>query len=707
MSTEQDLHQLLNNADKEFISIKNRKKSRPLYEKALDLAIKLSKKIEINYIKAKIALIDEDPQKALKYLDNIKNKRFDLFLNVMNYKGVALDSLEKYNQAIECYEVVLKNDPEFALAWNNKGIAYDSLGNHGENPICHKKAIECFNKVIKLNKSITDLTASAWNNKGIAFDHLRNYEKAIYCYNKSLEHNPNYHKAWNYKGIAFCSLGKHNEAIRCYNEGLKIDSTYQWFKINKGRAFHLKGEYSKAVQCFDEVLESEPDNEDAKLNKILSTIYLGSLDKKEIEELYNQILEDFEIISNKKIRDEKVLELEAHKAVILKLKDQYKLILDKKDDCQEVLDNYLSPRDNPMDDNFLMVLRRWNSWTPAIITDTESNMGGGYFLFWEGKGIVIDPGFDFLYNFLHKEKLRIYDVNAVIITHAHIDHCVDFEALLTLIYEYNDSLEHKKKFMDTIDDKIDHEIEELEIEEFNKDLDGKKKKIDVFLNLGAMKKFLGWIPVDEKDKNAKIKRIYPLEPGITHDLEDYNLKLKIKKAIHNDILTKTYSTGLLVELYGKAGYDKKNPFKIGFTSDTRHADEIVAQYKNVDVLVPHLGSIDENDFNPLSKKRDQNHLKLKGVISAISKSQAKLAVISEFGEELGESRIDLVDALNGAFEITRCLTGDIGLKVKIPELSIKCQGCNKFVNRNRIIEGIDHSSEDKGVVYYCPDCNQT
>lgn len=705
MSTESDLELLLDKADKKFVSIKKRKNSKPIYQKALDLAIKQSKKIEIHYIKGKIALIDEDPKKALKHLNHIKNKKFNLFLKAMNYKGVAFDILGEYDKAIECYEIVLKNDPEFALTWNNKGIAFDNLGNHGEYPICHKKAIECFNKVIKLDKPIDDLTASAWNNKGISFDHLGNYKKAIDCYNKSLDHNSNYHKAWNYKGIAFCSLGKHNEAIRCYDEGLKIDPTYKWFKINKGRAYHLKGEYSEAIHCFDEILNSDPDDEDAKLNKILSTIYLGTLDKNEIEELYDQILKDFEIITNKKIRDEKVLELKAHKAVVLKLKDEYKSILNKKDDCQKDLDKYLSPRQNPIEDNFLMILRRWNSWTPAIITDTKSNMGGGYFLFWKGKGIVIDPGFDFLYNFLHKEKLRIYDINAVIITHSHIDHCADFEALLTLIYEYNDALEHQKNFMDTIEDKIEHENEELKIEEFNKGLDAKKKKIDIFLNLGAMKKFLGWIPVDEKDKNAKIRRIYPLEQGITYDLEDYSLKLKIKKATHKEILAETYSTGLIIELYGRAGYNKRKPFRIGFTSDTKYVDEIVAQYRNVDMLVPHLGSIDENDFNPLSQKKDSNHLKLKGVISAISKSQPKLAVISEFGEELGNSRVDLVSALSRAFENTTCLTGDIGLKIKIPELSIKCQGCKKFVNKNKIIEGIDNSSKDsKSIVYYCPDC---
>ncbi|PKL73825.1 MAG: hypothetical protein CVV29_01490, partial [Methanobacteriales archaeon HGW-Methanobacteriales-2] len=421
MSNEKNLILLLNEADKEFVSIEKRNKSKLLYEKALVQATKIGKKPEINYIKGKIALIDDDPKEALKHFENVKNRKSDLFLPAMNYKGVTFDSLGEYNKAIECYDIVLKKDPEFVLSWNNKGISFDNLGNHGEYPIYHKKAIECFNKVLKMDKPIKDLTASAWNNKGIAFDHLGKYKKAINCYNKSLDDNPKYHKAWNYKGIAYCNLGKYNEAIRCFDQGLQIKFDYKEFKINKGRAYRLKGEYSKAINCFNEVLDSDPKNEDAKLNKILSSIYLGTVDPNDIEELYEQIFEEIELIKFKKTREEKFLELEAHKSVTLKLIDRYKGILNKKDNTQEELDGYLSPREKAMDEDFFLVLRRWNSWTPAITTDNDSNMGGGYFLFWKGKGIVIDPGFDYLYNFLYKEDLRIYDIDAVIITHAHID----------------------------------------------------------------------------------------------------------------------------------------------------------------------------------------------------------------------------------------------------------------------------------------------
>ena len=65
---------------------------------------------------------------------------------------------------------------------------------------------------------------------------------------------------------------------------------------------------------------------------------------------------------------------------------------------------------------------------------------------------------------------------------------------------------------------------------------------------------------------------------------------------------------------------------------------------------------------------------LKGVISNnLQISKAKIAIISEFGEELKGHKIKIVKALNKVFQshqMARCLTGDVGLKVYIPELTI-------------------------------------
>jgi len=170
------------------------------------------------------------------------------------------------------------------------------------------------------------------------------------------------------------------------------------------------------------------------------------------------------------------------------------------------------------------------------------------------------------------------------------------------------------------------------------------------VNYVIIKILLGWIPIKEDEKNATINRIYPLEVGIIYDLGDF-IKLRVTKAIHDELLCKAYSVGLILKLYSENGYTGSKPFKIGLTSDTRHDEEVEKHYKDVDIIVPHLGSIDEKDFKSEDDVvvRNENHLMLRGVVSTIGKSNAKLAIISEFGEELEEHRLTIVSALDRVF----------------------------------------------------------
>ncbi len=515
-----------------------------------------------------------------------------------------------------------------------------------------------------------DLLAEKWD------DAIEHFEKVIRL-------DSDFRKAWNYKGFALFELFRFAEAIECYDKALKINRKDDTAWNNKGNVLFQLGRYEDALACYDKALEINPRNEFAKSNRNLVLMSLGRVrvalkERKKLSSEKKEGIEKSKLPTEEK--KERILEIDAHDAVFNELRDKYKTLLDAKRAYEKRLAESLKPRDEPLKDNFFVVLRRWNSYTPRMLTPTESNVGGGYFLYWKGKGVIIDPGFDFIDNFFNNE-LVIYDIDAVLITHAHVDHCSDFESLLTLLFEYNEKNELKKK-------------------------------IDVFMNLGAMKKFLGWIPIYEAEEDAKINRIYPLEVGNTYDLGD-SIRIRATKAIHDEVLCKAYSVGIIFELYGESGYTKTNPFRIGYTSDTRHDKDIEEQYEGVDIIVPHLGSIDENDFKmgDDTVKRDENHLMLTGVISTIYKSNAKLAIISEFGEELGEERVTIVGALNRVFrknKMARCLTGDIGLKVKIPELTVKCHYCDEYVNANEVLEAIDPKNKHKKcLVYFSEECKRT
>ena len=83
-------------------------------------------------------------------------------------------------------------------AWYNKGIALDDLGRYEE-------AIKAYDKAIELKPDYQ----KAWYNKGIALRKLYSYEEALEAFNKAIEIKPDDHDAWNNKGIALKKLGRY------------------------------------------------------------------------------------------------------------------------------------------------------------------------------------------------------------------------------------------------------------------------------------------------------------------------------------------------------------------------------------------------------------------------------------------------------------------------------------------------------------------
>jgi ribonuclease BN (tRNA processing enzyme) len=135
------------------------------------------------------------------------------------------------------------------------------------------------------------------------------------------------------------------------------------------------------------------------------------------------------------------------------------------------------------------VLRRWNSFSPILgrrplLWEQEAAeavwkqirreiRGGGYFLRWKNFGIVIDPGHNFIEN-LYQENHSIAEIDAIVITHDHLDHTSDFEAIVDLLYQYN---KRNKK--------------------------DEPKKISVYLNPTTYRKFSGNLKLNDSIKRVK------------------------------------------------------------------------------------------------------------------------------------------------------------------------------------------------------------
>lgn len=122
------------------------------------------------------------------------------------------------------------------------------------------KAVESFNKAIKLNPSRADYYAS----RGHANYYMKQYSKAIDDYTKAIEKNPSFALAYSMRGLSRTRSGRYAQAIEDFNKAITFGPNEADYY--KGRGFtylHLKQpgpmclDYKKACDLGDcELLES-------------------------------------------------------------------------------------------------------------------------------------------------------------------------------------------------------------------------------------------------------------------------------------------------------------------------------------------------------------------------------------------------------------------------------------------------------------------
>ena len=332
--------------------------------------------------------------------------------------------------------------------------------------------------------------------------------------------------------------------------------------------------------------------------------------------------------------------------------------------------------------NILKIFRKWNSSTPLF--SQGMSQGGGYYLTLknshkETKGIVIDPGYNFL-DIFREHRLGILDIDAIIITHDHDDHSEALEGILSLVAKYND-----------------YKIQ------------GASKVIDIFGSPGVMLKYQGLFNKTDKDGNNEInfKLMIPgnsiTEVNGASLMEKYGFTLAVNQAYHPELWTNQESSvGVTIET--NLHY-KNHPLKIGITGDTRYEPYIGNQYHEVQLLLMNIGTIEKEEGITL-----RAHLGLFGCINLLKEARISkniLAILTEFGEEF-RGRRKVVSKIielwaqpmeshlyNDEF---RVIPADLNLEINLTDLGIKETRTGQFHHYSTM----DFDELDADTIVYKP-----
>lgn len=526
-------------------------------------------------------------------------------------------------------------------------------------------------------------------NSGVILSHLNREEEAIALFDRALEIKPDDYPSLRQKGVSMSNLGREEEAIAFLNQALDIKPDDYQSLHQKGVSVFNNGNIAEAYKLILQALEISPDTE--RLQKDASFVF-------------------------SQLSDEEKAQLDATggrpdstnvgglRGFIQIVREEFEPAIEefeqKKEDSERHLREFISA-ESKLDEasSVFLVLRKWNSYTPALPLDGgEKSVGGGYFIHHLGKGTVIDPGYNFIENF-HRTGCRLQDIDNIVITHAHNDHTIDFESLLTLLYQA-----HKEQSKPG-------------------------KRVNLYLNQGAMLKFSSLI-----DWRARkfIGEIFTINQGDTYRLNDGSTEMTVLPAYHDEIVTRYYAVGLHFAFdFGEAGKrtllltsdtglyppTEKGESDQDQQSSKTEIHELYKQLneklvKDVDLLVPHLGSIGKKELNPVKdmnwKPEDilyGNHLGVLGVLRLISAIKPKLALVSEFGEELKTFRQDLLKMMQKVMEKVmpedgiNILPADLPFIYDIRESTVYCVDTGGMVTADRI----KFKEEDGTFYYYCDD----
>lgn len=161
--------------------------------------------------------IKEDPDYAMAYYN----------------RGILQQQWRNYDKAIADYTAAIERNPLFASAYRHRGRAYyEKAGSHGD--ILHLAPptpdLDLYGKAIADYDAALDLDpedAQAYFQRGILYYHLKNYDQAIADYSQAIALDDNYLDAYINRGIAYAE-GKqdHGRAIFDFQRTKEKDSQY-------------------------------------------------------------------------------------------------------------------------------------------------------------------------------------------------------------------------------------------------------------------------------------------------------------------------------------------------------------------------------------------------------------------------------------------------------------------------------------------------
>ncbi len=179
-----------------------------------------------------------------------------------NHLGLALEALNRLEEAAASYQRAIVLEPGHAEAHNNLGNALNKAGRLQEASASYHRAIE-----------LTPLDAVCHFNLGLLLERMGKAEEAIFSFRRSLEIEPGKTEVLFHLGCCLQQLGQMEEAVTCFSRFIAFEPGNFKAQLNLGAALYSLNRLEEAVKSFSRALALSPNDADALYD--LGSAYLS------------------------------------------------------------------------------------------------------------------------------------------------------------------------------------------------------------------------------------------------------------------------------------------------------------------------------------------------------------------------------------------------------------------------------------------------
>ncbi len=195
-------------------------------------------------------------------LEAEKDKETDFLL--YETRGGVFHILKRHQEAIADYTQAITINPQYALAYNNRGLAKSNLGDKAG-------AIADYTQAITINPQY----ALAYYNRGLAKYESEDKTGAIADYTQAITINPQDANTYYNRGFAKDELGDKAGAIADYTQAITINPQLAQAYNNRGNAKDELGDKAGAIADYTQAITINPQDANTYYNRGVTKSTLG------------------------------------------------------------------------------------------------------------------------------------------------------------------------------------------------------------------------------------------------------------------------------------------------------------------------------------------------------------------------------------------------------------------------------------------------